>query len=518
MDEKNQWRCVVASSFVKQTNKLSTDSGSGEAKLFVGSKKNEKELLSFFNDFSDDNNYYFEKDDVVDYLKKVFLEYKYNCFQVYKNVNEKKYNENIDKLSNEYRDKNKIELKLEVYSDKNRVYVRSNPEKEYKDNWDFIVRQIALPKITQVVFEKLNNTNFRLHFCINAEKAKDKDNGNVNEVTADNISGINRIYYGAPGTGKSYNVSHKLIKKYITDYNETIGSEFVFRTTLYPDYSYADFVGHVQPTVKKDDTNDSSEVTYEFKPGIFTSALYKAINNPLEPVFLVLEELSRCDVSSVFGDVFQLLDREENGKSCYGINNDLMANFIYGNKDEKIFIPNNLFIIGTMNTSDQNVFVMDTAFKRRFEWKHISINDEIETAKKNNNPEIQTGICNNFDKDNWCNFIRLLNKYIINRKNGLGLTEDKQIGPYFIKFNNSDESRRRELMSDKLLFYLWEDCQSASFQSDNQLFDESINSLAELIDTYKEDKSSIYSDEFVNFYVNESSGSYKMNEVEDDSK
>lgn len=415
MDAKNQWSFGIASSFVKQANKLSTDRGSGEAKLFVGSRKKE-ELLSFFNNFSDDNNYYFEKNDVVDYLKKVFLEYKYNCFQTYKNVNEEKYNENINKLSNEYRDKKKIELKLESYFDESRVYIRSNSEKEYKNNWDFIVRQIALPKITQVVFEKLNDTDFRLRLCIDVEKAK--NNNKVNEITAENIIGINRIYYGAPGTGKSYNVSHKLIRKYITDYNESIGSEFVFRTTLYPDYSYADFVGHVQPTVKKDDTNDSNEVTYEFKPGIFTSALFKAINNPSKPVFLVLEELSRCDVSSVFGDVFQLLDREENGKSCYGINNDLIANFIYGNKDEKIFIPNNLFIIGTMNTSDQNVFVMDTAFKRRFEWKHISIDDEIETAKKNNNPEIQTGICNNFDKDNWCNFIRLLNKYIINRKNG----------------------------------------------------------------------------------------------------
>lgn len=301
----------------------------------------------------------------------------------------------------------------------------------------------------------------------------------------------NTIFYGVPGTGKSFQVK-QLIKE------NNIPDEDVFRATLHPEFSYSDFVGQILP-----DVNDSDEPTYKYQPGIFTKALERALKVN-DPVLLILEEMSRANVAAVFGDIFQLLDRDQSGKSDYGIDNDLIYNHLdkeaQTNLDsEKIKIPENLYIIGTVNTSDQNVFPMDNAFKRRFSWKYVS----IETPDDENNPELTIKVGKGDQVTEypvkWSELLFKLNDFIVSRNKGLGLTEDKQLGPYFIKFNDTNDVKTNdELIKNKLLQYLWDDVQNsmAAFGNANiTLFDKSIHSFSELYECY--DKQQIFSNEFL---------------------
>mgnify|MGYP001672495250 CR=1 FL=1 len=153
---------------------------------------------------------------------------------------------------------------------------------------------------------------------------------------------------------------------------------FVFKTTIYSDYSYYNFIGNIMPISKE------GEIEYAFKAGIFSQALAMAFKYPQKEIFLIIEEMSRGDVASIFGDIFQLLDRDENGYSEYSINNDLISHYFYDENIDignKIFLPRNFHIIGTVNTSDQNVNVIDTAFKRRFEFVFVNVSP-IETDSK----------------------------------------------------------------------------------------------------------------------------------------
>ena len=307
------------------------------------------------------------------------------------------------------------------------------------------------------------------------------------------ISGANIIYYGAPGTGKSHKLD-ELIKKENTN---------TFRVTLHPEYTYSDFVGQLLPVSKKaNDGNDKYTVSYEFVPGIFTISLKEAINNPDRSVYLILEELSRANVAAVFGDLFQLLDRK-NGISEYPIDNPDISKIVYGkaNTDQdtykKIYIPNNLSILATVNTSDQNVYPMDTAFKRRFEWRYVSTDygSNSEDFKDNNNPTIDVG--NNI-RVTWDNLYKGLNSFIVGE---LGLNEDKQIGPYFIKFEGANGDKAHDLVKDKLLQYLWEDINKVANTmsgTGSSLFlgKQTIPSFSELYTRFS-DRKQVFSDIFL---------------------
>lgn len=290
------------------------------------------------------------------------------------------------------------------------------------------------------------------------------------------------MYYGAPGTGKSYSIA-SLIKKSYPGYTEYDDNPYVFRTTIYRDYSYYDFVGNIMPVTKE------GKVSYEFVPGIFTTALCTALRTQDRniDVYLILEEMSRGDIASIFGDIFQLLDRDDTGKSMYGINNKSIYEYLILNgvikAGHKIIIPSNLHIIGTVNTSDQNVNVIDTAFKRRFDFKYIGV-DPIHVDGKDDE------YVNNFDiqftdtvKYEWVKLYQAINHIIIN---DLGLAEDKQLGPFFLK-DKGDDDANREQVSDKLLHYLWQDVERVSYTGAS-LFDDSIKSFGQLYSTFKNKK------------------------------
>ena len=283
---------------------------------------------------------------------------------------------------------------------------------------------------------------------------------------------IQVMFYGAPGTGKSYSIS-SLIRQSYPGFNECDDNPYVFRTTIYRDYSYFDFVGNIMPVTK------DGKISYEFVPGIFTTALFAALRNQDSgiDVYLILEEMSRGDIASVFGDIFQLLDRDDTGKSMYGINNKSIYEYLILNgaikPGYKIVIPKNLHIIGTVNTSDQNVNVIDTAFKRRFDFTYVG----VEPIKSDTNGYVNN-FSINFTSDNqyeWVKLYQAINHVIIN---DLGLAEDKQLGPFFLK-DKGDEDLNREQVANKLLHYLWQDVERVSYTS-GSLFADGITSFSQL--------------------------------------
>lgn len=302
--------------------------------------------------------------------------------------------------------------------------------------------------------------------------------------------GKNLVVYGTPGCGKSYYVEHKELKDYPRD-----GKDFstVIRTTFYQDYTNTDFIGQLLPKV---DVN--KDVTYEFNPGPFTIALKTAIQNPDKPVALVIEELNRGNAASIFGDIFQLLDRSENGASEYKIHNVNIQDYLNKEVEGKGFfdyikIPGNLSIIATMNTSDQNVFTLDTAFKRRWEFKKLK--NEFTEEHKYKHYYVP-----GMEEYTWENVVRAINDYIINVKNPL-VSEDKQIGVFFVKEDllvkpgdTSNSTKKKEKFAYKMLEYLWND---VAKYNDRPKWFNNAETLDEAIDQYLKQKE-VFSKELMN--------------------
>jgi len=323
------------------------------------------------------------------------------------------------------------------------------------------------------------------------------------------------IYYGAPGTGKS-----RLVKDTVLI---GVPSNKIFRVTVHPEFTYSDFVGQLLPE------ESDLGVKFKFHKGPFTEALVEAYSDTSKEVFLVMEELSRGNVAGIFGDIFQLLDRDEYFVSEYSVSNKAVATEL-SQASDSIKLPSNLNIIGTVNMNDQNVFPMDTAFKRRFDWKYVATKPQMSKGTsivdtKLNNPLIIVNDRNGDFEVNWLSFYSALNKFITDKEDGLGKKEDKQLGQFFIKFtneeiwnSNSDNSKRpafldedkvvaqnviTEKLRNKLLLYLWQDVQGFSgFSSSTNLFDKNILSFDSLYDQFGH--SQVFSDEFLRKFLDES--------------
>lgn len=269
---------------------------------------------------------------------------------------------------------------------------------------------------------------------------------------------LQQIFYGAPGTGKSHKIKDNAIVK------NADGKQLVFRTTFHPDSDYSTFVGAYKPTMKPVDdkykavAGRDEEITYSFVPQTFLQAYIAAWNNPEEPVFLIIEEINRGNCAQIFGDLFQLLDRDNEGFSEYPImaDNDLKKYLNgkneYGQdvltnkdgiKDNKLNLPKNLYIWATMNTSDQSLFPIDSAFKRRWDWEYMPI------GYKNTNWIIEIGT----KKYNWVDFQREINNRIYSVDN----SEDKQLGDYFVNADRTGNKISADTLLNKILFYLWND-------------------------------------------------------------
>ena len=282
-----------------------------------------------------------------------------------------------------------------------------------------------------------------------------------------------KIYYGIPGCGKSW-IANDFALRCSKDDN------MIIRTTFYPDYTNSDFVGQIIPKI---DENDSNSVLYDIQCGPFTEAMVKAIDNPNQYVCLIVEEINRGNAAAIFGDLFQLLDRNQQGTSEYWIKNYTITEYLKKhclNKAydlEHIRIPSNMYIIGTMNTCDQNVFTLDTAFKRRWTMEHIS--NDVKNSKYKDKIVPVLNI-------KWCEFVELINGLITSNSDDLGIDgEDKQIGSYFISgtewdkidelVENNNLEAAAKIFAEKVLSYLWEDVtkleKKVIFKNDYRTFD-----------------------------------------------
>ena len=278
------------------------------------------------------------------------------------------------------------------------------------------------------------------------------------------VKPLQQIFYGAPGTGKSHSIK---------DEKDVIAADeknLVFRTTFHPDSDYSTFVGAYKPTsievpvmtiigkeqMPVENAQPEKKIIYSFVPQAFLQAYVAAWNNLDDKVFLVIEEINRGNCAQIFGDLFQLLDRDENGCSEYPIMADKdLAKYLNGNdeeghpvltnkdgiKDGKLCLPKNLHIWATMNTSDQSLFPIDSAFKRRWDWVYMPIED----AGKNWKIEV------NGHEYDWYRFLTAINKEVFD----LTHSEDKQLGYFFAKAKEGKIDAAT--LVNKVYFYLWSD-------------------------------------------------------------
>jgi hypothetical protein len=278
----------------------------------------------------------------------------------------------------------------------------------------------------------------------------DTKNNLNNIITVEEIDNseeeiLQKIYYGAPGTGKSHKV--KELTKIPEEKNR------VERVTFHPEYDYNSFVGGYKPTM------DGENIRYEFVPQAFTNIYVKAWNNLENDHYLVIEEINRGNCAEIFGDIFQLLDRtndykitpskelKEYLKTKFSENENIDA--------EKLLLPTNLNILATMNTSDQSLFPMDSAFKRRWDWEYLPIcyNAFDDFSKTNASFYFEIDI-EDGEKYSWIKFIEKINLNHIKNNTSLGM--DKCIGNYFIKPDTGKTISLNPFVN-KVIFYLWSD-------------------------------------------------------------
>ena len=281
---------------------------------------------------------------------------------------------------------------------------------------------------------------------------------------------IQQIIYGAPGTGKSFEICK--ITEQIDELTEANSEEpRVFRTTFHPDSDYSTFVGAYKPEKTKhpvrnvagnvviEDGKEVQEdiITYNFCPQAFAKAYIRAWQTK-EPVILVIEEINRGNCAQIFGDLFQLLDRDGNNESKYPIDPDtdfgkFIAEKLEGfnvpeliKQGKKLKLPANLYIWATMNTSDQSLFPIDSAFKRRWDWRYIKI---AQPKKDGTDEKFNWKIEGDID---WWQFVKKINDIILRMTN----SADKQLGYFFAKANNEGVITYDCFVS-KVCFYLWND-------------------------------------------------------------
>lgn len=323
---------------------------------------------------------------------------------------------------------NSINLYIIKVDNIHKVYLNS---KERKNEWEALIKDYDISYFNLDVDKDVENFQFeenkKSEYC------------------------FNKIYFGPPGTGKSHAIKEELKKLGAKGDNYS-------RVTFHPDYDYHSFVGGYKPFT---DTEDEDKIKYKFVSQVFTDLYVKAWSNTSEDYYLVIEEINRGNCAEIFGDIFQLLDRnpeyniepsselkaylkeQENELNKDKTEEDAKVNLLF---DGKLQMPNNLSILASMNTSDQSLYPMDSAFKRRWDWHYVPI--DLKCTESNFTIKID-----DTHQYSWLKFLEKVNQKIYN----VTKSEDKQLGNWFINASISDNIISKEIFINKVLFYLWND-------------------------------------------------------------
>lgn len=360
---------------------------------------------------------------------------------------------------------------------------------------------ITAQEFSQILSTTLDICNVKDDSIIKADIPQEEPS------TTHSLLPLQQIFYGAPGTGKSFSIKSVIAEHMSIDVDQVdMEADNIFRTTFHPDYDYAQFVGCYKPTKEK-----NGDITYDFVPQVFVNALVEAYGGvqpaksssntsattdqvadgetnkddlneeetvveqtvesevetqAVKPVYLVIEEINRGNCAQIFGDIFQLLDRDANGVSEYSISVDrdlreyLEKNCPNAIKNGKIKLPSNFNIIATMNTSDQSLFPMDSAFKRRWEWEYVPIKNQ-NFDKDGNQVHFKIVVEKGKYEYDWNEFQIAVNIEIQNKTN----SEDKQMGDYFIKKDVTLDE-----FINKVMFYLWNDVCKENYHTEDNFF------------------------------------------------
>lgn len=324
----------------------------------------------------------------------------------------------------------------------------------------------------------------------------------VSEVASDKSScptineSRNLIYFGAPGTGKSYELN-KLAEKCFPEDN-------ISRVTFYPDYTYSQFVGCFKPMTEAaaEDETKGTTITYRYVFGPFLKTYIEACKHPDQNYLLIVEEINRANPAAVFGDVFQLLDRRSDGRSEYSVatpeemRSQLACELAeYVTDVNRLVIPSNMYIWATMNSADQGVFPMDTAFKRRWDFRYMGI-DEGEDADIDGTPLSEIEVLCGGHKTVWNDLRHAINQFMLS--DDLRINEDKLLGPFFIAPSALKSDRFNQVFKDKVLLYLYED---AGKMKRSRMFRHELKTYSEICDYFDENGEGVFGQGFDDYYV-----------------
>jgi 5-methylcytosine-specific restriction enzyme B len=371
---------------------------------------------------------------------------------------------------------------------------------------------------------------------------------------------IQKIIFGSPGTGKSYKIASIAREELLIEFDEVTKTlSNTVKTVFHPEYTYSDFMGKLLPLTY------GGNVIYKYYPGHFLQALgmaYKSLlDGKSDNCLLVIDELNRGNAAAIFGSVFQLLDREEDDWSSYeldvsemelvglfnvmghkaNISNDGLIQINGSNFDiftdnlksklerdsnsnglrllknlenRKINIPPNLSIIATINTSDESIYYLDSAFKRRWDWQYIDAPSkngiEDDQSIKDTLLKVKL-ILEDGRKLGWCRCVIGINEFIKNNHNAIRKIEDKQIGWWFIKAKKNQITLKQ--VQDKLMFYLWDGVFARNKQVLNKFIEEELNKKKVKLITFADFLT--YTSDLVE-YCHDSVDADKMPEITDD--
>ncbi len=447
---------------LNKCQKSTKNKGFHEIKLYNISleeylKKNEKDWESYVNDssnyrkikvFSENSKISISPEDV-----EIYRVPEANKFDI--NQKSDFFDQDILKKFTDYSE--------EIRKYKNKKKIRTiNLLLESIDDNEVPPEKISLIALYDAFFCKphlnKNSNNFsNNNNCESLENGEEFDDSE-NETEAFINAFDQVIFYGVPGSGKSFSIEEKT-----KNLNETQK----IRTVFHPEYSNADFIGQIMPVLRNE------KIAYEFTPGPFSCILKKAYTNPTLNYCLIIEEINRGNAAGIFGEIFQLLDREMNsdsinyGWSKYPVNNKFINAYIREDseldvpddfsEESGIRLPPNLSILATMNTSDQNVFTLDNAFQRRWDMKLIEnvFGDTEEEINQRN------AFVDSAKQITWEKFQTAINIKIgkMSEDAGLSSMEDKRLGCWFVKAIKlgNDYIISKDLFAEKVLKYLWDD-------------------------------------------------------------